>query len=570
MTALRYLALLILAGASGCSTAQPADVVFIGGTIRTMDPDVGSPEAVAVRDGRIVFVGSESGGQGLIGSETRVVDLQGRMLLPGFQDTHVHPVTGGIELGECDLNTAASRAEVVSMIGECAGKNPSSEWVRGGGYQLPHFPGGSPSRHLLDSLVRDRPAYLSSADGHSAWVNSRALELAGVDQTTADPPEGRIEREPNGLPAGTLRESAMGLVGRLLPAYQEEDFRRGLERALEMAGRFGITTWHEASADAGMLAAYAAERDAGTLTVRSCVSLRVDPKLGVAVADSFVVLRNRFAGGLVRPVAAKIFLDGVIEGQTAALLEDYTDRPGYLGELNVQPDSLAAIVGALDEAGFKVHLHAIGDRAIRTAFDAFEQQHDRDGGAGPRHIMAHIQLFDPADIPRFAELGVVASFQPLWAYEDTYITDLTVPRLGPARSRWLYPIRSVMETSAIVAAGSDWSVSSMDPLRAIEVAVTRRSPTAEAGVAWIPEEEVSLTEILYAYTMGGAMAGDMEDETGSITVGKYADLIVLDRDLYAIPPQEISDAKVLLTMLEGRVVYDAMTIAGDSVVSVNR
>jgi hypothetical protein len=304
--------------------------------------------------------------------------------------------------------------------------------------------------------------------------------------------------------------------------------------------------------------------------VRSFVSLRVDPKLGVAVADSFVVLRNRFAGGLVRPVAAKIFLDGVIEGQTAALLEDYTDRPGYLGELNVQPDSLAAIVGALDAAGFKVHIHAIGDRAIRTAFDAFEQQHDRDGGAGPRHIMAHIQLFDPADIRRFSELGVVASFQPLWAYEDTYITDLTVPRLGPARSRWLYPIRSVMETGAIVAAGSDWSVSSMDPLRAIEVAVTRRSPEAEAGVAWIPEEKVSLAEILYAYTMGGAMAGDMEDETGSITVGKYADLIVLDRDLSAIPPEEISEAKVLLTMLEGRVVYDAMTAGGDSVVSVNR
>ncbi len=570
MTGLSRTAALILAAVAGCVPSRSADVVFIGGAIHTMDSVAGPGEAVAVRDGRIVFVGSESGVEGFIGAATRVVNLEGRMLLPGFHDTHVHPITGGIELGECDLNTAESRAEVVAMVAECATRDPSQPWVRGGGYQLPHFPGGSPSRQLLDSLVPDRPAYLSSADGHSAWVNTRALELAGVDQTIADPPEGRIEREPDGFPAGTLRETAMGLVGRLLPPYQESDYRLGLTRALEMAGRFGITTWHEASADASMLSAYAAERDAGTLTVRSFVSLRVDPKLGSAVADSLAMLRDAHAGGLVRPVAAKIFLDGVIEGQTAALLEDYTDRPGYLGELNVHPDSLAAIVRALDESGFKVHIHAIGDRAIRTAFDAFEQQHDRDGGVGPRHIMAHIQLFDPADIPRFAKLGVVASFQPLWAYEDTYITDLTVPRLGPARSRWLYPIRSVLETGAIVAAGSDWSVSSMDPLRAIEVAVTRRSPSAGEGPAWIPEEQVSLAEILYAYTMGGAQAADMEDETGSITVGKYADLIVLDRDLFGIPPQEISDSKVLFTMLEGRVVFDALTTGGGGVASVNR
>jgi hypothetical protein len=254
-------------------------------------------------------------------------------------------------------------------------------------------------------------------------------------------------------------------------------------------------------------------------------------------------------------VAAKIFLDGVIEGGTAALLEPYLDRPAWRGELNVPADTLPALVAALDSAGFKVHVHAIGDRAIRAALDAIEARRARDGGSGPRHILAHIQLFDPADVPRFAELGVVASFQPLWAYEDSYIRDLTEPRLGPARSRWLYPIRSLVESGAVVAAGSDWSVTSMNPLLAMETAIRRVNPRLDEGEAWLPEERVTLDQIVRAYTVGGALAADMEAETGTVGVGKLADLAVLERDLYSIDPTEISDVRVDLTVLEGRVVY---------------
>ncbi len=512
--------------------------------------------AVGVENGRIVYVGDDVGAAALIGPETQVIELAGRMLLPGFEDSHVHPVTGGIELGECDLNPAETRDDVLRIVRACAARNPDAPWVRGGGYPLTAFPGGTPSKELLDSLVPDRPAYLTDEDNHSGWANSRALAIAGIDRSTRDPRNGTIVRTRDGSPEGTLLEVAMDLVEDSLPPYTDAEIRAGLDRGLAMAASFGITSLQEADAEnESFLKAYAsAERD-GALTARVIESLLVDPTRGREQVADLVALRERYMGRLARPVAAKIFLDGVIEGGTAALLEPYLDRPGWSGELRISPDSLTPLVESLDSAGFKVHVHAIGDRAIRVALDAFEAQYLRDGGAGPRHIIAHLELFDPADIPRLAQLGVVAAFQPLWAYADSYITDLTEPRLGPERSRWLYPIKSVLETGAIVAGGSDWSVTSMNPLLAIEVGVTRRSPDADDGEAWIPEERVSLDDMLYAYTMGGALAADQEEETGSITLGKSADLTVLDRDLSAIDASEISDVKVDMTLLEGRTVY---------------
>jgi predicted amidohydrolase YtcJ len=344
-------------------------------------------------------------------------------------------------------------------------------------------------------------------------------------------------------------------VARHLEARSEAEVRAGLERGLEMAARFGITTLHEANANPAFARVYAAAEREGWLTARTVVALHVDPNQGPAQVPELVALRDETMGRLVRPVAAKIFLDGVIEGGTAALLEPYLDRPDWRGELNMHPEALNELVRTLDDAGFKVHVHAIGDRAIRVALDAFEATVAPARRMGLRHIIAHIQLFDPADLPRFQALGVVASIQPLWSYADTYIVDLTEPRLGPARSRWLYPARSLFETGAIVAAGSDWSVTSMDPLRAIEVALTRRDPDLDEGEGWIPEERADLEAMLRAYTVNGAIAGDMEEETGTITVGKSADLVVLDTDLFQVPPERISDARVELTVFEGRVVY---------------
>jgi predicted amidohydrolase YtcJ len=550
------LASVVLGACGGAGGGESADLVLRGGVVRTMDDAQPVASAVAVAADRIVYVGDDAGASALVGPATEVLELDGRAVLPGFHDTHVHPASGGIELGDCDLNSAATREDVLRIIEECVAGSPEGAWIRGGGWPLPVFPEGAPSAALLDSLVGDRPAYLTSGDAHSAWVSSRALAIAGVTADTPNPPpDGVIIRLTNGGPQGTLRESAMGLVGRHVPAYTPEEVSAGLDRGLTMAASFGITTVHEASADESIVRAYAQAEEEGTLTARAIVALRVDPARGTEQVAELAALRDRYAGELVRPVAAKVFLDGVIEGATAALLEPYVDQSSWRGELNLPADTLARLVAALDDAGFKVHVHAIGDRAIRIALDAFERQRDRDGGAGPRHIMAHIQLFDSADVRRFAELDVVASFQPLWAYEDSYIRDLTEPRLGPERSRWLYPIASVIATGAIVAAGSDWSVTSMNPLLAIETAMRRVNPRLDEGVAWIPEEVVTLDQMLRAYTMGGALAGDMEAETGSVTVGKLGDLVVLDRDLHAIEPTEISEARVELTVLEGRIVY---------------
>lgn len=541
---------------TACGGAEPADIVFLGGTVWTGDADQPRADAVAVRGGRIVHVGAVADAEALVGPATEVVELRSGMLLPGFIDSHVHPTSGGIELGECDLNGATTRQEVVDRVARCATEAPDAPWVRGGGFDLPLFPDGAPSRALLDSLVPDRPAYLSAADGHSAWVNSRALDIAGITAETPDPPpDGVIVRLTTGEPQGTLRESAMRLVSRHLPDLTPGEVRDGLRRGLAMAASFGITTVHEANAGEAYLAAYRTLDDAGEMTARAIVGLEVDEGAGPDQVADLVSQRDRYGTERVRPVAAKIFLDGVIESQTAALLTDYLDRPGWRGALNMPPDSLTALVAALDDAGFKVHIHAIGDRAIRVALDALEAQHRKDGGAGPRHVLAHIQLFDPSDVGRFAALGVVASFQPLWLYADSYITDLTEPRLGPERSRWLYPARSVEETGAIVAGGSDWSVSSMNPLPAIEVAITRRDWRLDDGPAWIPEERVDLETALRWYTVRGALASDLEGEIGEIVTGASADLVVLDTDLFAVPPERISDARVEMTVFEGKVVY---------------
>ncbi len=545
----------VVAGTAAPAGEPRADLVLTGTSVYTVDAAQPWAQAVAVRNGLIVYVGDTVGAREWIGPATLVRRLPGRLVVPGFHDTHVHPVTGGLEMAECDVNDAEGRGAIVAAVAACAARDSLAPWIRGGGWQLPAFPDGSPSRALLDSLVPDRPAYLTSADVHSAWVNTRALAVAGVNRDTPDPPNGRIVRDASGEPAGTLREAAMALVARHIPPHTDAEYLAGLRRGLAMAARFGITALQEASADERILRAYAAAERRGELTARVIVSLTTDPAQGTAQVARLAALRTRYAGRLVRPVAAKIFEDGVIEGQTAALLAPYDDRPGYRGGLIVPPPLLDSLVHSLDSAGFKVHAHAIGDRAIRVTLDAFARQFGWDSAAGPRHIMAHIQLFDPADIPRLAEYGVVASFQPLWAYADSYIRELTEPRLGTVRSRWLYPIRSVVATGAVVAAGSDWPVSSMDPLAAMQVAVTRRAPEDSTGDAWIPEERVGLPTILRAYTMGGARADDQEDSTGSVTVGKWADLVVLDRNLFEIPAHRIHEARVLLTLLAGREVY---------------
>jgi predicted amidohydrolase YtcJ len=420
---------------------------------------------------------------------------------------------------------------------------------------LPIFPNGNPHKSLLDSIVADRPVYLSAADGHSAWVNSKALEIAGITKDTPDTPSGRIERDPKtGEPTGTLREDAVDLVAKHLPEYAQKDYIAGLKRGLEMANRFGITSLQEASADSTHLEAYLELDRKDELTARVVTAMYIDPAKGLIQIPRLIAFRKKYHGKRLRACAVKIFADGVIEARTAAVLQPYLDH-GDLGKPNWDAETLEKIVAALDSAKFQVHIHAIGDRGIRMALDAFQAAREKNGSRDSRHHIAHLELIDPDDISRFRQLGVVANFQPLWAYADLYITDLTEPALGPERSRWLYPIASVLKTGAVIACGSDWSVSSMNPLDAMQVAVTRRGLEDSTGAVWRPQELVELAPMLAGYTINGAYVNFEEKETGSLEVGKAADLIVLDRNLFEIPAHAIHRTKVLLTLLEGKEVY---------------
>ncbi|MBK8060053.1 MAG: amidohydrolase [Gemmatimonadetes bacterium] len=546
----------LLAAACSSTNEHAADLVFRGGTVWTGDSLQPEARAVAIRKDRIVYVGDENGVDSLIGASTRVVTLGNRLLMPGFVDTHVHPVSAGVQLGECNLADIATIERLREVVAECNARDPNASWIRGGGFALPLFAGGTPTAALLDSLVPGRPAFLSSADGHNGWANSRALAIAGITRDTRDPVNGVIVRDAQGNAVGTLRESAQELVQQHIPPHTREEMRVGLERAVRRANQLGITSWHEASATEEILRAYTDADSLGRLTVRTVVALHVNVDSGPEQVQGLAALRDRYARPMVRPVAAKIFADGVLEGGTAALLADYTDRPGFRGDLNLPPARFNAIARALDSAGFKIHVHAIGDRAIRASLHAIEQRHgSRRVSGGPRPMIVHIQLFDSTDIGRFASLGVVASWQALWAFRDTYMKELTEPRIGPTRARWQYPLATMARTGAIMAGGSDWFVSSLDPLQAIRVAVTRQSPDDSTDAPFFPEERVDVETMLKAYTLGGAMASDAEQELGTIAVGKLADVIVLSADLRRVSPFQITRTPVVLTVLGGREVW---------------
>ncbi|HWA15817.1 MAG TPA: amidohydrolase [Gemmatimonadales bacterium] len=533
----------------------PADLVIRGVAIYTMAPAKPWAEAIAVRDGRIMFVGDDSAASRLIGSQTVVHDLGGRMVLPGFNDSHSHPLSAGLELGECNLYNAETSTEIEGLIRACASAPNAAGWIRGNGWQLPVFPNANPTRQLLDRLVPDRPAFFYAADGHSAWVNSKALEMAGVTRETKDPADGRIERDAKGEPSGTLREGAVGLVAKYLPPYTPEMRIGAARRGLSEANRFGITSITDADANAGYLDAYMALESRGELTARVNATLHSEDGTAQEEVARLVAERKKYHGGRLSVGAVKFFADGVIEAGTAALLQPYADRHGAAGELNYTPEDFAERIAVLDRAGFQIHIHAIGDRAIRVSLDALAGARRRNGPRDARPILAHIQLIDPADISRFRSEGVIASFQPYWAQADEYITALTEPQLGPARSRWLYPIASVMNSGAVVVGGSDWSVSSLNPLDAIQVAITRHA-VESTGAPWIPQETVDLPRMLAAYTINAAYASRSERDVGSLEVGKLADMIVLDRNLFAIPVTEIHQAKVLLTLVEGKTVFE--------------
>lgn len=560
------------------SGAEPAaDFIFRNGYVYTVDAKRSVAQAVAVRNGRIVYVGDDKGVSAFAGPGTREdIDLKGGMLLPGFHDSHVHLVDGGVEQALLNLDGAQTVAEIEQRVKDYAAKHPKLKWLSGTGWSLPVFPPEGPRKELLDKLVPDRPVYISSQDGHSGWANSRALALAHITEKTADPARGRIERDQQSTePTGTLRESAMELVETLVPKPSHKEFVQGAKRAMALANSFGITSVQEACASREMLKALAELNKSDQLTLRFKTALATDLAKGPSQVKALEALRKKYTNGRLQATSAKIFADGVVEARTASLLESYlppqNERTLIAGEtnegnklagpkvdygiLNLEPAKFAALTEALNDAGFQIHIHAIGDRAVRTALDALESAKRKTGSFRARPHIAHLELVHPDDIARFKSLGITANFQSYWAFKDAYVKQLTEPVLGSERTERIYPINSIMKTGATVVGGSDWTVTTLNPLDAIQVAVTRSNPEDKDAEPLNPSERVGLDQILAAYTINGAYINGLENQTGSIEVGKAADLIVLDRNLFQIPENEIHASHVLLTMVEGAVVY---------------
>jgi predicted amidohydrolase YtcJ len=537
------------------------DVVFHRGTVFDGSSFLPEGSTVRVHRGQITEVG-----QGRAAGKAIPVDLHGGTLLPGFIDAHVHPVFAGDQLRHCDLRQASTARGYAELVAAYAREHPDEEWITGGGWSMDAFPGGVPSRDLLDAVAGDRPVFLPNRDGHGAWVNTRALILAGVSRSTPDPADGRIERDADGEPVGMLQEGAAGLVARLLPEVTGEDWYQALLAAQEHLFSLGITGWQDAivggyNGAADPFDSYQRAAAAGTLKATVVGALWWDRERGLEQVASLAGRRSTAASGRFRATSVKMMLDGVAETHTAAMLEPYLDSDGCStgrsGLDFIDPGELPRFVTALDREGFQVHFHALGDRAVRQALDAVAAAR-RANGHGPRHHAAHLQVVHPDDVPRFAPLAVTANVQPLWATHEPQMDELTIPFLGERRAGWQYPFRSLQAAGTALCAGSDWPVSSPNPLWGAHVAVNRNLPARAGGCdgePFLPGQALGLASILAAYTSGSARINGVEGVSGSIAAGLDADFAVVDADLSRLPAGEICQAAVTQTWIRGQLVY---------------
>ena len=551
------------------SSMTPADItVLTGGTIH-LDAER-SVAALALQGDRVLAAGTEEQVLAIAGPRHHRTDLDGRTVVPGFVDAHIHPLFAGLGLLQCGFDGVHDGAAALDSIGRYAEVNPELPWIVGAGWSMEWFPGGTPSRHELDKVVPDRPAVFVNRDGHGAWANSAALQLAGVDARTADPADGRIEREPDGSPQGTLHEGAMELVTRHQPAAGEDDVDAALAAAQQHLHSLGVTGWQDALVGAyttcpDPTAGYLRAVAAGTLTARVVGALWWDRARGLEQIDD--VARRRVAvaapggSGSFRTTTIKMMLDGVAENFTAGMLEPYLDSCGCptanTGLSHVDPELLQEAVVRLDALGFQVHFHALGDRAVRQALDAVEAARRANGTSDNRHHLAHLQVVHDDDIPRFAQLGAAANIQALWAVHERQMDELTIPFLGAERAARQYPFAGLLATGARLCAGSDWPVSSAAPLEAMHVAVNRRPPGTVDGPRFLPEQALTARQFLAAYTSGSAWINHAEADTGTLDVGKLADLAVLDADPLAVEPDRIGDVRVTATFVSGQPVFTA-------------
>ncbi len=550
------------------AASAPADMVLVNGKIYTVDDARPWAEALAIRDGKISKVGSTKDMKALQGPETKVIDLKGRMAMPGINDGHVHAVWGTMSrLYACEFPFTAGPDDIQAAIAACVAKNPEGGWIKGGQWDSDFFARhnvASP-KELLDKVSKDYAVVLGDDSGHNAWANSKALELAGWDASTKDPAGGTIVRDPEtGEPNGILLENAATEMEKVVPDWTAEEYVTGVRKMVNIVNGAGITGLKNANTRENELQALYDLDQAGGLSINfaACISTPYEQRSDLLDYDRIDRIRDQYASTNLHTSFVKIFLDGVpTPARSAAMLEPYEQDPAFpadeRGSLHVQYDTLSKDLTELDKRGYTVKIHTAGDRSVRTALDAIETARQNNGQSGLRHELSHAGLISDADLPRFEELQAVADLSPyLWS--PSPIISAVIAAIGD-RGRHYWPIRTLVEINAPVLAGSDWpaAVPSINPWVGLEAMVTRKDPYGNSpGQLW-PEQAISREQAIHIYTIDGAKALKMADQTGSIVAGKDADIIVLDQNLLDVPEDNIGDTKVLLTLFKGKVVHRA-------------
>ncbi|MFE0133940.1 amidohydrolase [Streptomyces sp. NPDC059037] len=531
--------------------------VFLG-AVRTGSETYGDTTALAVRDGRVVALGGEARALAEVADE--VVELGDGLLLPAFGDGHAHPLFGGLESFGPRIKGLASVDAIVAEVGRWAAEHPDAEWIVGASYDPALAPDGEFDARWLDAAVSERPVALRADDYHTVWCNTEALRRAGVRDTTPDPRLGWIVRRPDGSPLGTLREwHACDLVLDQVPSRHEDELVEALRRAGSAYASAGITWVQDAWVEPDMVDAYLAAARRGALGFRADLAQRADPDRWREQRKPFDAARARVAaegGPLLSARTVKFFSDGVIEGGTAAMLTPYLDAPHSCGMPVWEPKQLAEAVREFDADGFQTHIHAIGDAGVRAALDAVESAIRANPAWDRRPVITHVQVVDPADLPRFAALGVIANFEPLWAQPDPLQTELSLPRIGVERSDLQYPMGQLARDGVRLSFGSDWPVSSHEPLEGIQVAVTRRTFDGEPPEGWTPHQRLTVEQALAAATSGVAHQAGADDRL-ALEPGAPADLVLLSADPRTVDPMAIRQVRVLGTWLAGTATYRA-------------
>ena len=564
---------LMMAVAATSSFAAGADTILINAKIYTVNPQKPWAEALAIQGDKIVAVGTTREISAQRKPNTKVIDAKGHLVLPGFTDCHIHFMSGSMSLLGVNVDEAKTVAQIQKMVKDFAAAHPENRWILGRGWQYPVFGASAlPDKKFLDEVVPDRPVYLEGFDGHTYWANSKALQAAGITRETPDPPNGKIVRDPKtGEATGALKEAASELVDRAVPKPTREARLQALRQGIHEANKVGLVRVHSAGQDFEWLNLYDDLRKQGQLTLRFYIAYFLDPpELTPATVETIEQARRTYHDDWIAGGAVKMMLDGVVESHTAAMLTPYSDDPSLSGKLFWDPAKYKQAVAELDKRGFQLFTHAIGDRAVRLALDAYGEANAANGHKDARDRIEHIETIAAEDIPRFGKLGVIASMQPLHSYPNEDTLDVWARNAGPDRASRGWVWHSIAAHGGRLAFGSDWPVVTLNPWDGVQNALTRQTTEGKPVGGWLPNERVTLPQTIKAYTLDAAFAGHRDKLEGSIEPGKLADVILLSQNLFEVDPHKTRETQVLITVVGGKVVYTSPEWSGTSGASENQ